>query len=141
MVAEGRKAATSQRLFLMNGGFDGSIQRSAFGSKRSNHRRGLVGVDYSPATGMLALEVTLNFGVNQEEKRMGEVSLNQKAYEATPEFNAYWAAYEQWEGAHYLYRVFSSDENRSVLIAAQERMMGLLEKARSTPEHMAAFGW
>ena len=72
---------------------------------------------------------------------MYEVSLAQQAYEATEEFKAFWEAYEEWELFHSSYSRVPTDRRRSVLIAAQEHMTGLLEKARQTPEHKAAFGW
>ena len=72
---------------------------------------------------------------------MYEVSLAQQAYEATPEFQTYWTAYGEWLERHAEYCSVPNDRRRSALIAAQEHMMGLLEKARQTPEHKAAFGW
>lgn len=61
------------------------------------------------------------------------------AYLKTPEFEAYWKAYQGWLGVHQGFR--DGLVTRLDLIAAQEEAGRLLAVCRELPEHKAAFGW
>lgn len=68
----------------------------------------------------------------------------QKAYEETPEFAAYWQAWEVWSIAHNAYAAAwpsKKDALRPALIQAAEEKARLLEIARKLPIHKEAFGW
>ena len=64
------------------------------------------------------------------------------AYEATPEFKAYWAAVQAETRLHSLANFHNV--NSPEFKAYREQMdvaSALLAKCRALPEHKAAFGW
>lgn len=70
------------------------------------------------------------------------LTLAQREYEATAEFQAYLKAKRNWEEARdHAQRNQHSGSARGAEIIAYGKMAGLLEAARRTPEHKAAFGW
>ena len=64
------------------------------------------------------------------------------AYEATPEFRAYWAAVEEEIRLYSLasWHNVKSPEFKAYR-AQREIVFTLLDKCRALPEHLAAFGW
>lgn len=63
------------------------------------------------------------------------------AYERCEEFRDYLTAYLDWQSVHAAYSAAPSEASRNALLAATHYKEALLEMARKTPEHRAAFGY
>jgi hypothetical protein len=63
------------------------------------------------------------------------------AYEMCEEFREYLIAYLDWQKAHAAYCTTKTDASYNALMAAQGYKDALLQIARNTPEHKAAFGY